>query len=460
MAGSSFIPAARVFVVGLKHCPRTERRCMTNSEKLSELIKRYHYNNKALSLAMGFSHGMINQYLTGKAKTPKIGWEAFLEKAERIMKDNPLPGTIVVVKPNPEPPAVKEPEAETEACVEIKEQTEEPGSEKERQMAILKESIDIEKVAERFGVSPENVATTLDKGKLAFFDIFGKRLVRERDLSEYVRNSYQGIPVRENKEKPKSVEGHPIPKVCVSSDSISLIAKAVAEKIGKSLSENSEAKSYFEEWDEAEKKNSRLEDRIKELEAELERTRSENSGFVNLKRDYDELMRMCDELEEKNEKLEGTNTSLKAALESLKFKPGNNEGLLKTTLNEFYEGEYAALFIDLVQNELKNINSKQKNTSKRRTDLLLDIVENNKVSDKVVEFEKSIDRLPEACKPSEFAKGLLGLGFIDMGKDGKHSKYAFRGDNRYVQMVATSPSDARWASNAKRQLEKTILVRR
>ncbi len=433
---------------------------MTNSEKLSELIKRYNYNNKALSLAMGFSHGMINQYLTGKAKNPKIGWDAFFEKAEQIMRANPLPGTITIISPDPESRAEKEPEAKTEACAEIKERTEEPESEKERQMAILKESINIEMVAERFGVTPENVTTTLDNGKLAFFDIFGKRLVREKDLSEYIRNSYQGIPVREIGENPKNVEGRSIPEVYVSSDSISLIAKAVAEKIGKSFSENSEAKSYFEEWDEAEKKNSQLEDRIKELEAELERTREENSRFVNLKRDYDELVKMCDDLEEKNEKLTGTNTSLKAAVESLKFKPGNNEGLLKTTLNEFYDGEYTALFIDLVQNELKNINSKQKNTSKRRTDLLLDIIENNKVSDKVVEFEKSVDRLPEVCKPSEFAKGLLGLGFIDMGKDGKHSKYAFRGDNRYVQMVATSPSDARWASNAKRQLEKTILVRR
>jgi excisionase family DNA binding protein len=56
------------------------------------------------------------------------------------------------------------------------------------------ELITIQDAAERFGVSENNIYSAIYRGRLAFQERFGRKVLRVADVEEYLRTSRRGRP--------------------------------------------------------------------------------------------------------------------------------------------------------------------------------------------------------------------------------------------------------------------------
>ena len=171
---------------------------------------------------------------------------------------------------------------------------------------------------------------------------------------------------------------------------------------------------------------------------------------------YEEFGDQLTKMEETNAKLNSEIQRLTAEVQGLRLKmvdKGQTPILLSGEEKEFYSGEIKEIVLEILDEYLKNCYE-----GSRREHVIRDLLENN-------EFmhlpEKRREILKKALKGYRTLNGSLksdleALG-IEITSDGKHYKWSYFGDSRYVATVSKTSSDGRAGMNMAATMEKLML---
>lgn len=120
---------------------------------------------------------------------------------------------------------------------------------------------------------------------------------------------------------------------------------------------------------------------------------------------------------------------------------------------DFYLGEIRGIILDVLSDYQKKCHKET-----RRDHIIRDLLENNdynklpaKKKDKIKKILKGYRTMTGSLK-----KQLEDLGF-EISEDGKHYKWTYFGDHRYVETVAKTSSDSRAGLNIASYIENLIL---
>ena len=215
------------------------------------------------------------------------------------------------------------------------------------------------------------------------------------------------------------------------------------------------------QWQEAEKARkeaedayARLQDSIDEEEKRIRKQAAEEArneankildGFEN---EMQYLQEQIDELTRVNEALQYENQGMRTKLDTMNNIPILNLG----EEAELYPGEIRDLILLTLAEASAGI---QKST--RRSDVILDIIENNdyqKLSEQKAETAKRLLRSYDGLT-GPLKQELEDLGFV-ITEDGKHIKLTYYGDERYQIILSKTPSDFRTGKNSFQKLNKMV----
>ena len=150
-----------------------------------------------------------------------------------------------------------------------------------------------------------------------------------------------------------------------------------------------------------------------------------------------------------NELLQYENQGLKAKLDSSDSLPL----LMMGDEDDFYQGEIKDIVLSALENAISNTPK-----SSRRAAVLNDIIRRNgfqhlgdKKKQKIKDLLKGYDGMNNSLKQE-----LIAFGF-DIKEDGKHYKLTYFGDERYITILAKTPSDHRAGKNNSTDICRNML---
>ena len=121
--------------------------------------------------------------------------------------------------------------------------------------------------------------------------------------------------------------------------------------------------------------------------------------------------------------------------------------------DDFYQGEIKDIVLSTLQSALSNTLE-----SSRRADVLTDIIRRNeyqhlgeKKKQKIKDLLKGYDGLSNSLKQE-----LIAFGF-EIKEEGKHYKLTYFGDERYITVLAKTPSDHRAGKNNSTDICRNML---
>ena len=170
---------------------------------------------------------------------------------------------------------------------------------------------------------------------------------------------------------------------------------------------------------------------------------------------YEEFGEQLKKMEDINEKLNNENQKLKAEIQGLRMKYSDKcqlPVLVSGEEKDFYDGEIREIILEILDEYRKNCRE-----GSRRECVITDILESNEYLHLP---EKRKQTLKKALKGYRTMNGSLkseleSLG-IEITSDGKHYKWSYFGDNRYVATVSKTSSDVRAGMNMASTIEKLM----
>ena len=167
---------------------------------------------------------------------------------------------------------------------------------------------------------------------------------------------------------------------------------------------------------------------------------SENSDlWQTYEQESEDFRRRFSELTRENERLRAENEGLKSKLDARESVPL----LFMGDESDLYPGEVRDILLEILTAAKNNVPP-----DSRKMDVLRDVLRSNpyeKLSRKRAEQIKALLRDFRGIT-KRLRQSLVDLGF-SITEDGKHYKITFCGDNRYVSILAKTPSDNRSGKN-------------
>ena len=170
---------------------------------------------------------------------------------------------------------------------------------------------------------------------------------------------------------------------------------------------------------------------------------------------YDIFGEQLEQMEEANNKLNNDIQRLTAELQGLRMKYSDRDDipvLKQGDERDFYEGEIKEIVLEILDDYLKNCQDET-----RRSHVISDLLETNEYKRMP---EKRREQLKNALKGYRSLNGSLKslletLGF-EITSDGKHHKWTYYGDHRYVATVSKTCSDGRAGMNISSTIDKLM----
>lgn len=171
---------------------------------------------------------------------------------------------------------------------------------------------------------------------------------------------------------------------------------------------------------------------------------------------YEEFGDQLQKMEDTNEKLNNEIQRLTAEVQGLRMKFSDKNQIPVIVSGEekdFYEGEIREIVLEILDEYRKSCHE-----GSRRQHIIDDILQCNEYQHLP---EKKREILKKALKGYRTLNGSLkgdleSLG-IQITSDGKHYKWSYFGDNRYVATVSKTSSDGRAGMNMAATMEKLML---
>ena len=151
------------------------------------------------------------------------------------------------------------------------------------------------------------------------------------------------------------------------------------------------------------------------------------------------LQDQIDELTHDNEKLQYENQGLKVKLDAMQDQPV----LVMGTEIDFYPGEIKDLILASLNTYLQSIGQRT-----RRYDVIQDIIQTNDYQGTSKQRADEVKRLLSSYTgmTGKIKKGLEDVGF-EIEHEGDHYKAIYYGDDRYIAVYGTTPSDVKAGKN-------------
>ena len=170
---------------------------------------------------------------------------------------------------------------------------------------------------------------------------------------------------------------------------------------------------------------------------------------------YDVFGEQLEKMEESNIKLSNEVQRLTAELQGLRMRYSDKDKspvLYLGDEREFYTDEIKEIVLDIMSEYQKNCKE-----NSRRWHIISDLLENNEFKGLP---EKRKEQLKNALKGYKnlngSLKGLLETLGFEISDDGKHYKWTYYGDHRYVATAAKTCSDRRAGMNLSSIIEKLM----
>lgn len=174
-----------------------------------------------------------------------------------------------------------------------------------------------------------------------------------------------------------------------------------------------------------------------------------NTLIASVDDDMQRFQKQIEGLTKANELLQYENQGLKAKLDSSDSLPL----LMMGDEDDFYQGEIKDIVLSALENAISNTPK-----SSRRAAVLNDIIRRNgfqhlgdKKKQKIKDLLKGYDGMNNSLKQE-----LIAFGF-DIKEDGKHYKLTYFGDERYITILAKTPSDHRAGKNNSTDICRNML---
>lgn len=202
--------------------------------------------------------------------------------------------------------------------------------------------------------------------------------------------------------------------------------------------------------------NALLRDRLSSKGAELLAAESEK---VRVAAEADELIEFVDEdiqkLKKQVEELTHANEILTYENQGLRSKMSSVDNMPILYLGEeeeFFQDEIRAIILDAIEHTLLNYAS-----STRRRTVLEDIIKNNNCKRRADERSEQLKNLLKGYKTmsGSMKRTLQDMGFV-ITEGGKHYKFTYYGDGRYMATLAKTPSDNRSGMNIALEMIKDM----
>lgn len=171
---------------------------------------------------------------------------------------------------------------------------------------------------------------------------------------------------------------------------------------------------------------------------------------------YEIFGEQLEKMEESNNKLSKEIQRLTAELQGMRMKYLDREqmpALYMGDERDLYEGEIKEIILEIISEYQKNCKD-----NSRRDHIISDLLESNEYKQLP---EQRRERLKTALKGYRTLNGSLkalleSMGF-EISDDGKHYKWTYFGDHRYMATVAKTCSDGRAGLNIYSTIEKLML---
>ena len=225
------------------------------------------------------------------------------------------------------------------------------------------------------------------------------------------------------------------------------IDAALSEKVIRSVIQYSNAQMMEKLYTWQGVRNALLRDRLNSKVTELLVAESEK---VRAKAEADELIESVDEdiqrLKKQVEELTHANEILTYENQGLRSKMSNTDNMPILYLGEeeeFFSDEIKEILLDALELALPNYAS-----GTRRRDVLEDAIKSNDCKRRVNERSTQLKNLLRGYKAMSGAmkRTLQDMGFV-ITEEGKHYKFTYYGDSRYMATLAKTPSDNRAGMN-------------
>ena len=202
--------------------------------------------------------------------------------------------------------------------------------------------------------------------------------------------------------------------------------------------------------------NALLRDRLSSKGAELLAAESEK---VRVAVEADELIESVDEdiqkLKKQVEELTHANEILTYENQGLRSKMGSTDNMPILYLGEeeeFFQDEIRAILLDALEQALPNYAS-----GTRRRSVLEDIIKSNNCKRRANDRSEQLKNLLRGYKTmsGSMKRTLQDIGFV-ITEEGKHYKFTYYGDGRYMATLAKTPSDNRSGMNIALEIIKDM----
>lgn len=177
--------------------------------------------------------------------------------------------------------------------------------------------------------------------------------------------------------------------------------------------------------------------KLRYASATEKRTLAENEVdevYNNFNTELEEKEKVIEEQNNRIMALQAENQGLHAKLDTLDEVPLLFYGLEE----EVYEGEIRDHILEMLKEHIKHISS-----NSRKEHIILDILENNEMSDRLDIQRDNIKRMLKGYTKlnDSLKRELRDFGF-EISKDGGHYKLVYNGDPRYLFTISSSGSDS------------------
>lgn len=168
----------------------------------------------------------------------------------------------------------------------------------------------------------------------------------------------------------------------------------------------------------------------------------------------DEFQAELDEYKAQNERLNNEVARLQTENYGLRNKLASNDSepilYLGDQEQDIYPGEVKDLVISTLEAHLKHIAN-----GTRRYDVICDVINSNDYQELGEKRKAEIHRLIDGYKrvTPVIKSGLRDLG-IEITEDGTHCKLKYNGEDRYMSVLAKTPSDVRAGANNASEINK------
>ena len=170
---------------------------------------------------------------------------------------------------------------------------------------------------------------------------------------------------------------------------------------------------------------------------------------------YDVFGEQLEQMEQANIKLNNDIQRLTAELQGLRMKYSDKDNIpiiREGEEKDFYEGEIREIILEILEDYRRNCKD-----DSRRSHIIADILQSNEYNHIP---EKRREQLKSALKGyrslNGSLKGLLETLGFEISSDGKHYKWTYFGDHRYVTTVAKTNSDGRAGMNISSTIDKLM----